>query len=120
MDMQEPATWQDLLRQLIVHPQMRARLAAAVQVRPITLQRWVEGGTRPRVENIRLLIKNIPKETYPLFMRLLIADFPELLQDQLSEERSLQGIPAEFYARALSNLALTPASIYRQSMQDLI
>ncbi len=120
MDMQEPVTWQELLRQLIVHPQVRARLAAAIHVRPITLQRWVERGTRPRVENIRLLIKNVPKETYPLFIRLLVVDFPELLQDQLSEERSLQGIPAEFYARALSNLALTPASIYRQSMQDLI
>jgi hypothetical protein len=120
MDTQEPATWQELLGQLITNPQVRARLATAIHVRPITLQRWAEGGTRPRVENIRLLIKNIPKETYPLFMRLLVADFPELLQDELSEERSLQGIPAEFYARALSNLALTPTSIYRQSMQDLI
>jgi hypothetical protein len=120
MSEQEPATWQELLGQLTTNYQMRARLAAAVHVKPITLQRWSEGGTKPRIENIRLLVKNVPKETYPHFMRLLVADFPELLQDELSEERSLQGIPAEFYARALSNLALTPISMYRQSMQDLI
>ena len=118
--MQEPATWRELLGQLITNLQVRTRLAAAVHVRPVTLKRWTEGATRPRIENIRLLVKNLPRETYPLFMRLLVADFPELLQDELSEERFLQGIPVEFYARALSCLALTPMSIHRQSMQDLV
>lgn len=120
MSTQEPATWQEFLGQLIANPQARERLAAAVHVRPITLQRWTEGVSRPRVENIRSLIKHLPREAYPLFMRLLIIDFPELPGEEVPAERFFQGIPAEFYARALSNLALTPTSIYRQSMQDLI
>jgi hypothetical protein len=120
MNAPEPATWQEFLGQLIANPQERARLVTALHVRPITLQRWIEGTSRPREENMRLLIKNIPKETYPLFMRLLVADFPELLGEELPGERFLQGLPVEFYARALSNLALTPISIYQQSMQDLI
>ncbi len=120
MSTQEPTTWQEFLGQLIANPQERARLASALHVRPITLQRWTEGISKPRDENIRLLIKHLPRETYPLFMRLLLVDFPELLREEVPEERFFQGLPAEFYARALSNLALTPISIYRQSMQDLI
>lgn len=120
MRTQEPATWQELLGQLIAYPQERARLAIALHLRPITLQRWVQGVSRPRIENIRLLIKNIPTDSYPLFLRLLLADFPELLREEIPEERFSQQIPAEFYARALSNLALTHVSIYRQSMQELI
>jgi hypothetical protein len=117
---QQPATWQEFLRQLIASPYERERLAAAVRVRPITLQRWVEGVSRPREENIRTLLKNLPSGDYPLFMRLLMADFPELRQDNLPVERFSEKLPSEFYARALSNLALTPLPIYRQSMQDLL
>jgi len=120
MSAQEPGTWQELLGQLIVNTRTRARLAAAIHVRPITLQRWTEGVSRPRDENLHLLIKNLPREIYPLFMRLLIVDFPELIGEKLPEERSFQGLPAEFYARALSNMAHTPPSMYRQSMQNLI
>src|SRR5215472_11350680 len=99
MHRQEPTTWQELLGQLITSPQERVRLATAIHVKPITLQRWITGVTRPRVENIRLLIKNVPKETYSLFMNLLVSDYPELLRDKPPEERLLQEIPAEFYAR---------------------
>jgi hypothetical protein len=120
MSEQEPATWQELLGRLITNPQERAHLATAVRVKPITLQRWTRGTSRPRLENIRLLIQNVPKETYPLLMRLLVTDFPELLRDDVSEKYVFQGIPVEFYAHALSNLALTPRLFYRQSMQDLV
>jgi hypothetical protein len=120
MSTQEPTTWQELLGQLITNPQERARLATALHIRPITLQRWAQGVSRPRTENIRLLLNSLPRETYPIFLRLLLADFPELLREELPETHFSQEIPAEFYARALSNLALAPVSIYRQSMQELI
>lgn len=120
MNTREPSTWQEFLGKLTAKPQERARLAAAIRVRPITLQRWADGTSKPRIENIRLLIKNLPKDTYPLFMRLLITDFPELLRDELPGERIAQRLPSEFYARVLHNLALAPRSIHRQSMQDLI
>jgi hypothetical protein len=119
-NMQEPTTWQAFLGQLIADSRERARLARAVRVRPVTLQRWSEGHSRPREENIRALLKNLPSEIYPSFMRLLLLGFPELLRDELPEERFSQEIPSEFYARALSNLALTPLPMYRQSMQDLL
>jgi len=116
----EPETWQAFLGQFIENPKEKARLAKAVRVRPITLQRWAEGISRPREDNIRSMLKNLPTEAYPLFMRLLLRDFPELLKDELPEDYFRRNIPAEFYARVLSSLSLTPQPLYRQSMQDLL
>lgn len=118
--MEGPASWQALLKQLIADPQIRARLAAALHVRPITLQRWGEGFTHPHDGNVRLLLKYFPREHYPLFLRLLAVDFPELLQEELPQERAFDELPTEFYARAMSSLARTPISLYPQAMQDLI
>src|SRR5579859_484484 len=118
--MQEPATWQELLSQLIADPKERVRLARALHVRPITLLRWIEGSTRPRVDNMSVLLKNISQENKQLFMQLLAVDYPELLRSDASLDLILRGIPAEFYARAMSNRSLTSISIYHQSMQDLL
>lgn len=117
---QEATTWRELLGQLIADPQERSRLALAARVRPTTLQRWVEGINRPHTENLLMLLHNLAPETYMLFLRLLLVDFPTLRGERLPEKHVMQMIPGEFYARALSNLALTPQPLCRQSMQDLI
>lgn len=117
---QDAETWQALLGQLVAQPQERTRLAEAMRVKPVTLQRWAEGISRPREANLRALIGNLPAEAYTLFMHLLVKDFPELLQERLPEERLIETIPSEFYARILSNLALTPRPLYRQATQDLL
>src|SRR5689334_18951227 len=118
--MEEPQTWQALLGKLIAHHQTRDRLSRALHLRPITLQRWVNGISRPHEGNARLLLKHFPRESYPLFLRLLAVDYPELLREEMPEEPAFPGIPGEFYARAMSNLALTPSFLYPQTMRDLI
>lgn len=118
--MEEPQTWQALLGKLIAHPQTRDWLSKTLHLRPITLQRWANGTSRPHNENARMLLKHFPRENYPLFLRLLAVDFPELLREEIPEEPSFQGIPGEFYMRAMRNLALTPTSLYPQTMRDLI
>lgn len=119
-DLQEPSTWQEYLGQMIEKPQEKQRIAAAVRVRPITLQRWAEGESRPRDENISLLLKALPKGSYPLFMRLLIIDFPYLVQEELPVERFLAQVPPEFYALSLNAQTFTPYPLCRQATQDLI
>lgn len=119
-NLQEASTWQEFLGQLIENPQEKQRIAAAVRVRPITLQRWAEGVSRPRDENISMLLKVLPAGSYLFFMRLLIADFPHLVQEELPVERFLMHIPSEFYARALNVLTFTPYPLCRQAIQDLI
>lgn len=118
--LQNPTTWRELLGQLIADPRERERLAKAIRVRAVTLQRWADGNHHPRLDNIRALLKHVPREIYPLFMSLLRDDFPELVQEKLPEEHVATTPPGEFYARALSNLALTPKPLYHQSMQELV
>ena len=118
--LQEPSTWQEFLGQLIEDPQERQRMAEAVRIRPITLQRWAEKISRPRDENISLLLKALPQGSYPLFMRLLIRDFPHLVQENILPDRFPLEIPSEFYARVLHAAAFTPQPICRQTVQDLV
>lgn len=121
MDSQrETSPWQDLLKQLIEDGHERQRMAEAMRVRPITLQRWASGVSKPRAENMRALLKVLPPETYPVFLSLLSADFPHLLQEDTLFEQVHPELPSEFYAQALSAYALTPQPMYRQAMQDLI
>jgi len=117
---QDAATWRELLGRLIADQQERARLALAVRVRPTTLQRWVDGTNRPHLENLLELLQGISPEVYPLFLRLLLVEFPALHEEQVPEKHVIGAIPAEFYARVLSNLALTPQPLCCQAMQDLI
>ncbi len=117
---EEPSTWQEYLAQLIEDPQEKQRMAEAVRVRPITLQRWAESISRPRDENIRLLLKALPSGSYPLFMRLLIRDFPHLVEENIPPDRFSIEIPPEFYARALHAAVFTPQPICRQTVQDLV
>ena len=117
---QEATSWRELLGFLIANPKERARLAAAVRVKTTTLQRWADGANRPHLENLLLLLQGVPSEVHALLLRLLLVDFPALRDEKVQEKQMLQTIPAEFYARVLSNLATTPQPLCRQSMLDLI
>ncbi|HEY1351131.1 MAG TPA: GAF domain-containing protein [Ktedonobacteraceae bacterium] len=116
----EPSTWQEYLGQFVDDTQARERMAEAIHVRPITLQRWASGISKPRDENIRTLLKALPAEHYTIFRRLVALDFPDLPQDDQALERVHPDLPPEFYARVLSALAQTPLPMARQTVQDLI
>lgn len=116
----EPSTWQEYLGQFVDDTQVRERMAEAVHVRPITLQRWANGTSKPRDENIRTLLRALPAEHYTIFRRLVAVDFPDLPQEDQAFERVHPDLPSEFYARVLSALAQTPMPMARQTVQDLI
>lgn len=112
-------TWQDFLGYLIEDNLEKQRLAQAVHVLPITLQRWASGVSRPRAENMRLLVKHLPATVYAKFVRLAAVDFPDLFQEDLTESPD-QEISAQSYARVLAAFACTPQPMCKQVIQDLI
>lgn len=114
------STWQEMLGRLIENPQERERLAEAARVRAITLQRWASKVSKPRPENMRMLLNKLTLENYALFARLISVDFPDLVQENAGVEQARPDLPAEFYARVLEALAFTPLPIGRQTVQDLI
>lgn len=116
----DATTWQELLGQLIADPQERQRIEALAHVRPITLQRWVNGTSRPRDENIRTLLTILPKDIYPAFLRLVVIDFPHLRQEDLAISQIHQEVPSEFYARILAAFAFAPQPMCHQTIQDFL
>ncbi|MGI0133499.1 MAG: hypothetical protein ACREBW_00875 [Candidatus Micrarchaeaceae archaeon] len=116
----EPSTWQEYLGQLIEETSAREHMAEVAHMRPITLQRWASGISKPREENLRALLKSLPADSYALFSRLIVVDFRHLLLEDPTLEQVYQELPSEFYSRVLSALALTPLPLCRQTVQDLI
>ena len=116
----EPSTWQEYLGRMIEETQMKEHLAEATHVRTITLQRWATGISKPRDDNMRTLLKILPIEHYVPFLRLISIDFPDLSVEGPELEQVRHDLPAEFYARVLSALALTPLPMARQTVQDLL
>ncbi|RAQ95021.1 GAF domain-containing protein [Thermogemmatispora tikiterensis] len=115
-------TWQELLSQLIEDIQLERRLAQEMGVQPITLRRWARGVVQPREDNIRRLLKAVPREVYPELMRLLANDFPKLLEQstEASAPAVLPAPPVEVYVRALSMYTTTPPSLYPDALYDLL
>ncbi|MBX5449703.1 GAF domain-containing protein [Thermogemmatispora sp.] len=115
-------TWQELLSQLIEDIQLERRLAQEMGVQPITLRRWAKGVVQPREDNIRRLLKAVPREVYPELLRLLAKDFPKLLEQptEASTSAALLAPPIEVYVRALSMYTTTPPSLYPEALYDLL
>nr|BBH95679.1 hypothetical protein KTA_38780 [Thermogemmatispora argillosa] len=115
-------TWQELLSQLIEDIQLERRLAQEMGVQPITLRRWARGVVQPREDNIRRLLKAVPREVYPELLRLLAKDFPKLLEQptEAPTPAALPAPPVEIYVRALSMYTTTPPSLYPEALYDLL
>jgi hypothetical protein len=114
-------TWHDLLRQIIELPYERERIAHAIHVKPITLQRWVSGESRPREDNLRSLLRAIPHNYVQDFARLIAQDYPDSrLVETLQDDNIPQNPPSEFYARVLSGYADTPPSLYPHALCQLL
>ncbi|MBV9232164.1 MAG: GAF domain-containing protein [Chloroflexi bacterium] len=113
-------TWHELLGQIIEDPQEKQRIALEMRISPITLVRWANKESKPRDENMRLLLKALPRDFYKLFAQLIAEDFPNLSLDNTMTAHLLQEPPPEFYARVLSAYTSTPEPLYTQTMYDLI
>src|SRR5579859_5021044 len=68
-DKHTPQTWQELLGQIIENPQVKQRIARDTRVKPITLTRWAHNIAKPRDDNMRLLLRALPREEFMLFSR---------------------------------------------------
>ncbi len=69
--MQKLSSWRALLEAIINTPAERERIARAVGVRSITLTRWIQGTSVPRAQNLRQLLRALPKEYQDEFRVLL-------------------------------------------------
>src|SRR5216683_1820292 len=117
--MQNPLTWRALLGMVIDDPQEKQRLANELNVSQLTLSRWVTNETKPRLHNLRLLLKALP-EHRAFLLTLLAGEFEEFSTTTEVEEETEIEIPSAFYARVFqANAELTP-SLRSWLIRDII
>jgi len=123
-----PRTWRDLVGKIIEDPHERQRIANELGVSPVTLMRWATGESKPRLHNLRLLLRALP-EHRKVLSELLAEEYGDFLDESTGAERaerlfsleeSSQEIPAIFYSRVLHAHADVPQVLRFTSICDLI
>ncbi len=120
--MQETHTWRTLLGTILQDVQERQRIATELGTNPMTLTRWVNNKTKPRVQNLQQLLRALPLKYRNPMIELLAAEFPEfpdLMKGSLDEDAS-QEIPSAFYTGVLRAHATTAKQQRFWSISNLI
>ncbi len=107
--MQNPQTWRDLLGMVIRDPQERQRLANELGVSQLTLARWANNESRPRLQNLHHLVNALPeyRDSLP---PLIASEFEEFSSTVETSDETADKIPSTFYARVFqANAELTPS-----------
>ncbi len=109
--MVKPTTWREMLGHIIKDSHERQRIASALGVNPITLNRWSNHTSKPHAQNIRLLPSVLPEYRNEMF-ESLSAEFPHLFVvsdgNAVSESESAQEILSAFYAHVIDAYVQTP------------
>lgn len=86
--MSDPPSWRDLLKRIIDAPGERERIANEIGVRSITLDRWIAGTSKPRMQNLRQLQHALPKVHKDQLTLLLEEEHIDLTDPETSETRA--------------------------------
>ena len=119
--MQKPQSWRDLLKELIRDAQVRQKIITELEINPITLNRWIQGESKPRTRSLRRLLSILPehREILQPLIEEEFEDFAAETREDAMQNMSL-AIPAEFYKRVLHTLSAIPPALRFSSLCDLI
>ncbi len=114
------SSWRDLLRDILNRPCERQRLFNTVNVQPITLQRWLQKSSKPRLANLLQVADALP-EYREHFHELLRAE-KGLLRNESGKNRQEPQleIPATFYQRVLALRAEKQEHLRYWAMSSLL
>ena len=115
--MQKTRTWRDLLKELLHSVKERERVASELGINPITLNRWIQGESKPRSRSLRALLLALPEHRESL-LALIEEEFGDFAAETRGDA-SLT-IPDEFYKRVLHTLSAIPPILRFSSLCDLI
>ncbi|HEX6479933.1 MAG TPA: helix-turn-helix transcriptional regulator, partial [Ktedonobacteraceae bacterium] len=120
--MQETHTWRTLLGTILQDLQERQRIATELGMNPMTLIRWANNETKPRVQNLQQLLRALPVKYRQPMIELLTIEFPEfaLVVKSSVDEDSAQEIPSAFYTGVLRAHATTARQQRFWSISNLI
>ena len=91
-------TWRELLGKITQDPQDRQRVAKMLGISSVTLTRWISGVSKPRIQNLCLLLTMFP-EYRQQFLALFLDEFGRLISHIVDIDTLPQEIPTPFYAQ---------------------
>jgi hypothetical protein len=95
--------WQDILHKIIQSKKELQRLATALGVNAITLNRWAKGESQPHSVHLINLVKLVQSDDREELLAALQIAYPDI-QEKFQEE-SAQTIPAAFFRKILKDRA---------------
>ena len=115
--MEGSETWRELLAEIIRDPQERERIVRELNVNPVTIARWINKESVPRIDNLRRLLNVIPERKH--LFDLLIRDFPDIALHVEADEPFYE-ITSHFYARTFSTYVTTPTNMRFWSIGKMV
>jgi hypothetical protein len=98
-----PTDWRELLGSIIADSSERERIANEIGVHTGTLMRWVNGESTPRQQNLRQLLRALPKQQRNQLSRMLPLSDPSGIDDEKADRE----IPYSFIMEVLEIRANT-------------
>jgi hypothetical protein len=116
--MEGSETWRELLAEIISDSQERERVVQELNVNRITVARWINKETVPRLDNLRRLLDVVPEQRKRL-LDLLMRDFPDLAL-HVEEIEPVYEVTSDFYASVLKTYVMTPTHMRFWSIGKMI
>lgn len=94
MFIEEPKDWRDLLRQITSDPDVLQHILQELTVQEVTIKRWINGTSEPRIQNLRRLLHALPeyREQFLEFFAETFENFSDISLEPIAQE-----IPSQFY-----------------------
>ena len=105
--MKGPETWRELLAEIISDSQERERIVQELNVNRITVARWVNKESIPRLDSLRRLLDAVPEHRKRL-LDLLIRDFPDIAL-HIEATEPVYEVTGDFYASFFKTYVTAPA-----------
>src|SRR5579883_633231 len=112
-------SWQSVLQHIIRTPAERQRLAEALGVNVLTLNRWAKENSRPQRNHLIKLVQVILPPQRTELLEALRISYPDI--DNWLHEESQEAIPSAFYAELLEDRAtMIEATRNRQILEKIL
>ncbi|MBV9689925.1 MAG: hypothetical protein JO202_09460 [Ktedonobacteraceae bacterium] len=104
--MNDTSCWRDVLATLIKERRAREHLAQQIGVNPVTLARWIQKDSRPRLESLTRLLNAVPAPYAGPLRTSIAREFPTLVPSLSLPARKPAGeLPAAFYRQLFKLLS---------------
>lgn len=120
---EEPFAWRQILSIAADDPTERRRIAHELDVSAVTVGRWINRTTQPRMEKLRMLPEVLPQYREGLSASLQ-REYPHIFSAIPAVSTELE-VPADFYARLISNYTTSiplqrKPMIHKEILQQLL